>query len=105
MSTEVADAVFSDFRQHRTTDLAMLFSALRMVSIADQLNSIRVPVRIIGGTNDPVIPFRETRNLADTIPNADLQPLPGIGHLFYAEDNQHVQHLLLDWIRQHSPST
>jgi poly(3-hydroxyoctanoate) depolymerase len=46
------------------------------------LHQIRVPTLVIGGDDDPVTPAGNSRILARSIPDAQLEILPGGGHLF-----------------------
>ena len=45
-----------------------------------QLRELRVPTVVIHGRADPLIPFRGGVATARAIPNAELVPIPGMGH-------------------------
>jgi len=51
-----------------------------------QLDSIKVPVLILHGTEDPVLPFPHAEALAKAIPGSNLVPLPGTGHELHPAD-------------------
>jgi pimeloyl-ACP methyl ester carboxylesterase len=46
----------------------------------DRLPEIRVPVLVVTGTDDIVIPPENSRILASRIPGARLEEIPGAGH-------------------------
>ena len=47
--------------------------------------SITAPTLVLHGTDDRVVDPRNARLLADRIPHARLEMLPGLGHLFFWE--------------------
>jgi 3-oxoadipate enol-lactonase len=47
--------------------------------------SITAPPLVMHGTEDRVVDPRNARLLADRIPHARLEMLPGLGHLFFWE--------------------
>ena len=64
--------------------LAWVLDELRAIVTADLrsiLPSIAVPVLIIVGSEDRVLPEVESRNLAASIPAARLEVLKDVGHL------------------------
>lgn len=66
--------------------------------IEPQFHTIRCPVDILWGENDPWIPIARGRALHGLIPEAGFTALPGLGHLPQLEDPQtvlkHVQRAL-----------
>ena len=51
-------------------------------------SSITAPTLVLHGTEDRVVDPRNARLLADRIPHARLEMLPGLGHLFFWEAPQ-----------------
>ena len=51
-----------------------------------RLQEIRVPVLVIHGTEDPVLPYAHGLALARDLPNAELVTLPGTGHELHPDD-------------------
>ena len=46
----------------------------------DKLKEIKVPVLVIHGTSDPMIPFEHGQKCAELIPDADTLWVEGMGH-------------------------
>ncbi|WP_136420041.1 alpha/beta hydrolase [Herbaspirillum sp. ST 5-3] len=73
---------------------ARLFPAPRqegidMLALSDaQLNAIRMPVAIVHGRDDRVIPFQVSEMLAAKLPNATLHPIDHCGHWVQIEKKQ-----------------
>lgn len=53
---------------------------LRPAFTADTLGALHMPVLVVGGDRDPVVPLDQTVRLYQALPNAQLAILPGIGH-------------------------
>ncbi|HVS44385.1 MAG TPA: alpha/beta fold hydrolase, partial [Candidatus Dormibacteraeota bacterium] len=46
------------------------------------LHTLRLPVLVLSGDDDPIVPVRNARLLASRIPDARLEMIRGGGHLF-----------------------
>lgn len=68
----------------RTADLAASFTNHGVVagapSIRARLAEVTAPTLVAHGTADPLFPFGHAEALAREIPDAELLPLPGVGH-------------------------
>lgn len=47
---------------------------------ADRLVDVRVPVSIVHGEQDPIVPVGAAHHLAELLPSATLDVVPGLGH-------------------------
>jgi len=56
-------------------------TAMAAMDLRSTLAQIQVPTTVLVGSRDRLTPPRAARVLADSIPNARLQVLPGIGHM------------------------
>ncbi|MDI6774889.1 MAG: alpha/beta fold hydrolase [Verrucomicrobiota bacterium] len=65
---------------HGTDDLAAGLDALGKLDLREQAARVAVPLLLVHGAEDRVIPARAGRELADTVPGARLAILPGRGH-------------------------
>ncbi|MGI9249292.1 MAG: alpha/beta fold hydrolase [Woeseiaceae bacterium] len=79
-------------RQQRAT--------MKRADCRDLLGSIRCPVRVLCGRDDPVTPVNGNRHLADNIRGASLQILDDTGHLLPLERPAEVNGFLRDWLQQ-----
>ncbi len=74
-------------------------AAMKRPDCREQLGSIRCPVRVLCGENDPVTPVSGNRFLADNIHGATLKILGKSGHLLPLERPAEVTALLQDWMQ------
>jgi pimeloyl-ACP methyl ester carboxylesterase len=80
-----ADAVYPHARQHDLRSLLSLFSWLPSVDISGMLPEATMPVLVVYGKFDPIIPIKTTQQLLDRLPDAYRAPIPGAGHYPFAE--------------------
>jgi pimeloyl-ACP methyl ester carboxylesterase len=72
------------------------WAAIRSHDSSRRLGEIVAPTMIVHGTADVVTPPGNGAILADRIPNARLEWLPGRGHMFFQEDPQRTLELLVE---------
>jgi pimeloyl-ACP methyl ester carboxylesterase len=70
------------------------FEAIRGHDTLDRLSAITCPVLIAGGEDDCIAPPRYARQLAELLPKARLEIMPGIGHAPPIEDPRGFNRLL-----------
>jgi pimeloyl-ACP methyl ester carboxylesterase len=63
-------------------------SMLSEDQVLERMHSIQVPVLILFGEHDRVVPPGNAEMMASLLPNATIQILPGCGHMFPIEDPQ-----------------
>jgi poly(3-hydroxyoctanoate) depolymerase len=63
------------------------------------LHRIRQPTLVLAGDDDPIVPLVNGRILARLIPDAELQVIPGGGHLFVLEDPGAVAARVSEFLR------
>ena len=68
---------------------------------SDRLPQITVPKLVLHGTEDRVIAPGNAVVLARRIPGAELRWLEGAGHLFWSEQPELADRLVLDFIERH----
>lgn len=71
---------------------AQLFAAA-MHNCYGRLDRIRVPVLVVHGEHDRVIPVENAHLMAERIPDSTLQLLPDAGHLYPTEDPDVDEHI------------
>lgn len=69
------------YRQTRIRNLATLLLAIRACDLRAEAATVRCPMLVIAGVNDPVVPVAQSRWLAEHLANVELHALPGVGHL------------------------
>jgi pimeloyl-ACP methyl ester carboxylesterase len=65
------------------------------------LPSIKLPTLVIAGDNDGLIPFENSRILASRIPKSERVTVNGAGHLFFIEDPQESNKVVLGFLGRH----
>jgi pimeloyl-ACP methyl ester carboxylesterase len=61
------------------------FEACNAFDVLDRLGEIRVPLLVLSGENDVMVPPKFALATADRIPGAQARILAGTGHLFFME--------------------
>ncbi|HXA28884.1 MAG TPA: alpha/beta hydrolase [Candidatus Angelobacter sp.] len=73
------------------------YQAVREHDPWDRLPTLRMPVLVLHGTEDAVIPPGNGEVLAERIPGARLVLLDGLGHLFWHEDPERAAQAILEF--------
>jgi pimeloyl-ACP methyl ester carboxylesterase len=63
-----------------------------------RLAQIQAPTLVIHGTEDNVVDQRNAQLIADAIPNARLELLPGTGHVFMWEQPERFAQLVTEFL-------
>lgn len=82
---------------------AQVAAGIGMVSMSDEqvinsLASIRIPVLIVFGEYDKVVPPGNAQLLADKIPDSQIEIIPDTGHMFPIEDPNATVAVLRDFL-------
>ena len=67
-----------------------------------ELGSIECPVRIVWGSRDTLLFPRQAARFVREIPNAELVPLPGLGHVPMADDPEAAADSILEFTARHA---
>lgn len=84
-------------RESRLLDSAEMFRRVTAVLSADLtalLPQIRVPILLVHGTRDHVIPLRAARRLAEAMPHGRYYEIEGAGHVPYLSHPERFNQLL-----------
>jgi pimeloyl-ACP methyl ester carboxylesterase len=65
----------------------------------ERLAGLEIPVLLLWGEDDPVVPVGVAERLRDAIPTASLAVLPGCSHLLPEESPETVATLVAEWLR------
>ena len=66
---------------------------------AEQLGTITTPVLVVTGEDEEAIHDRHTREMAELIPTADLELIPGTGHFACWEKPEEFNRIVLDHLK------
>ena len=84
-------------REHRQTPSIYTAVMLREPHItAEDLGAVRARTLVVAGSRD-IIRERNTRFIAETIPNAELLILPGEDHGSYINHSDRIAYIILDF--------
>ena len=77
------------------------WEAMQRWDAFDRLSRIAVPTLVLHGTEDRVVAPGNAELLARRIPSAELRLLEGAGHVFWSEQPELADRLILDFIERH----
>jgi pimeloyl-ACP methyl ester carboxylesterase len=93
-----ADLVAHQIRSAAECPIVLPFIDLTTEQGYEELGPIDVPVRIVWGTEDKVLPYPEAgHRFRELIPDADWVILDAIGHLPQLDDPELAARLILEW--------
>lgn len=67
--------------------------------VIDRMARIKVPVLILFGEEDRVVPPGNADLMAEKLPNAQIKIIPGTGHMFPIEDPQATAQAVLEFLK------
>ena len=87
----VAETFVATAAEARTT----FFTSMREMNLTEGLPSVKVPVTVVGGSRDRLLPPRYSRRIAELIPDARLVMLEDAGHMLPWEEPQQLADLFV----------
>lgn len=78
---------------------ALAMRALNQTPLTPQLSQIRVPVHVVGGSDDAFCPMRASQIILDALPGADYHEVADAGHLMSVDNPQGVATVLTTTLR------
>jgi pimeloyl-ACP methyl ester carboxylesterase len=76
------------------------FLACDAFDVMDRLGEVKQRTLIVCGEDDRMTPLRYARTLAERMPEARLEVLPGAGHMAMLEQPQRVNKLIIGFLDQ-----
>jgi pimeloyl-ACP methyl ester carboxylesterase len=73
--------------------------AMERHDVRDRIGELRMPVHVIAGDRDVLIPPWKSAEVAELIPGATLTRLRGTGHALNAERVEEFNRTVVDWLR------
>ncbi len=89
-------------RSLRAIDFAVLhgdFAACDGFDVMDRLDGVRQPALVVVGEQDQMTPVKYARYLAENLPRARLEIIPGAGHIVMLEQPAAVERALSAWLQ------
>lgn len=80
----------------------VFFETLRGLDAFALLPGIELPVMILHGDKDPIVPLTYSQRAVQALPHAELTVFPGEGHGFSAEANRQMEQMIAGFVRMHS---
>jgi pimeloyl-ACP methyl ester carboxylesterase len=74
--------------------------ALLALDLTGGLPNVTMPTLVIGGTRDAITPLRQSREIAELVPNARLEEFEGAGHMLMYERADDVDKLIIEFARE-----
>lgn len=68
--------------------------------LADRLDQLRLPVLVVTGDDDRIVPAADSIRLADELPNATLEVIAGAGHIPHEEQPQQFMEAVSRFVRE-----
>ncbi len=101
ISPAVVDFLERTVRSTPIEVVADFYSALVKHDKLDALRALgQVPVVVVTGDRDRVVPLRQSENLAAAIANAELLKVPGAGHVIILERPDLINEVIIDLVTQ-----
>lgn len=75
------------------------FTAASQFDIRNQLKEIKSSTLVIHGKNDQIVPIKFAQQIAEEIPDAELQIIKKAGHLAFIEKADKVNKSIIEFIR------
>lgn len=79
---------------------ATAMRALNERPLTPELARVRVPVHVVGGSDDAFCPMKASQIILDALPEADYVEVPGAGHLMNIDNPQGVAAVLTTTLRR-----
>ena len=86
---------------HSAEEVAARAKAVAAFDVADRVQEIRTPTLVITGRQDVLIPPENSRMLAERIPDSELAEIDQAGHIFFCEQPEATNKVLLDFMTRH----
>ncbi len=97
------ESVYPDAKRYRPEVLLQLAAAVGSMDLTGRLAALSCPVLLIAGAQDPVVSAAHAREMADRLPKARLEVLPGVGHFPMVEAPDAVCALLERFLSVEKP--
>jgi len=70
----------------------------------DRIGALAMPVHVIGGEHDVLVPVWKSKEIAELVPDAELTVIPGGPHGLNLERAEEFNAAVLEFVRAHAPA-
>jgi pimeloyl-ACP methyl ester carboxylesterase len=96
---EIREFIDISLRWYQPADAFLRqFEACLNHNAADRLHQVGIPVLILSGDDDPLVPPENSRILKELLPHADLTIYPALRHCFLIEGSDRANEKILDFL-------
>lgn len=86
---------------HSQAELEARTAGMAAFDVSGRIGSLRVPVLVIAGSHDRLVPTKNSRLIAERIPGAELAIVENAGHHFYSERPEESARIILEFLSRH----
>jgi pimeloyl-ACP methyl ester carboxylesterase len=94
----IIDSTFPSVQKLDLDAMGDYFTYMPHIDISSSLHKITAPTHVIVGQNDPIVPPRESFNIARKIANSTLSVIKGSGHIPFMEKPAEYHKALDSWL-------
>ncbi|SHL09874.1 alpha/beta fold hydrolase [Rhodothermus profundi] len=98
------DSVYPDAKRYRPEVLLQLACEVARLDLTDHLSTMSLPVLLIAGARDPVVPLAQVHKMAARLPEVQVKVWPEVGHFPMVEAPEAVFALMESFLALESPS-
>ncbi len=85
---------------HSSQEIALRIAGMADFNVYDEIAELTLPVLVMAGSHDVLIPTVNARKLAERIPGARKVIVENAGHVFFAEQPEACNQALLDFLSE-----
>ncbi len=97
---ETLENTYPEIRKHTNRAMYYLFHQIPLLDIMEAIPKITMPVLLMIGEKDPIIPLAHSLQLAEKLPNAEQHLFEDTGHLPFVERGEEFNQVLTDWLKR-----
>jgi pimeloyl-ACP methyl ester carboxylesterase len=98
---QLARHVYPFYKQYSLPNLAVLLQTLEHCDIRSDIDSLTMPVLLIVGTTDPIVPPEQSFWAVRHIRCATAECINDTGHVPFVEDSEKYERTLMEWLKKH----
>jgi pimeloyl-ACP methyl ester carboxylesterase len=97
----LTQSVFPLFQRHSLKNLAIMLRLLQHCDIRALSRDLTIPVLVITGMDDPIVPSAQSVWLGQNLPCSEVHIIDKVGHLPFMEAPAEYESVLTHWLIKH----